>query len=136
MLKGQMIKGHVPRLPAHIHQFCLAFDAPNLLIFVRGSRKHHSSRLSHLFPFDSLLACTWYIYYLSQSQHTPCPHPLKLPSLFSSWPCQALTAEWSDKCAGQPSCVWAPQQALCRQALGGVNCPPWPRKASSAQLGA
>ena len=37
MLKGQMIKGRVSCPPAHIHQRCLAFDAPNLLIFVRGS---------------------------------------------------------------------------------------------------
>lgn len=136
MLKGQMIKGRVPRLPAHIHQFCLAFDAPNLLIFVRGSRKHHSSRLSHLSPSDSLLTCTWYIYHVLRSWRTPRPHPLKLPCLFSSWPCHALTAEWPAECVGQPGCVWAPRRPQLQASAGWGELPSTARRTSPAQLGA
>lgn len=129
MLKGRMIKGHVSCPPAHIHQRCLAFDAPNLLIFVQGSIKNHSSRPSHLFPFDSLLSCTWCIYYLLWSMCVPCPHLPQLSSPSAHGPSVPLTAELVLTSA-QPGHVAC--RLSCRHALGGVKCPPRAGRTSSA----
>lgn len=54
MLKGQMIKGHVSCPPDHIHQRCLAFDAPNLLIFVLGKHKESFFQGLTSFPVSCL----------------------------------------------------------------------------------
>lgn len=119
MLKGQTIKGHVSCPPAYIHQR-LAFDAPNLLIFVQGSIKNPSSRASHLFPFHPLLSCRQCIYYLLGSSCVPCPpHPLELPSPSAPCPLHTYYRACRDRCPGSPGCVWAPPKTSCRQGSGG-----------------
>lgn len=93
MLKGGAIKGRGSCPPAHIHQPCVAFDAPNLLIFVRGSIKIHSSGPSHLFLFDSLLSCTQCVYCLPRPLR-PLPRPPQLQSPSAPGPSTTMiTAE-------------------------------------------
>lgn len=132
MLKGQMIKGHVSCPPDHIHQRCLAFDAPNLLIFVRGSIKIPSSRASHLFPFHPLLSCRWCIYYLLGSSCVPAPQPSGTALPFSSLPLPPLLLSEQGQMPRQPRLRVGPTETQLQARLGWVTCPPRAKSTSSA----
>lgn len=109
--------------PAHIHQRCLASDAPNLLVFVRGSIKNHSPRASHLFPFypPALLRMVHLLpapvlTHLFSSPSPRCPATAaQLPSPSTPRPFRGITAErvQTDAPSG-PDC-----RLSCRQALAG-----------------
>lgn len=119
MLKGQMIKGPVSRPPDRIHQRRLAFDAPNLLIFVLGRHPEPFFRASHLSPFHALLSCTWCIYYLLGSLCVPRPLLSGTALPFSSLPLPRLLLSVQGQMPGSLACVWAPPEPSCRRGVGG-----------------